>query len=246
MAISTKSFAAWKEEMSTGNPFANVVAQDIMEPFPAVLQRDGRTERTGRGAPPLGSSRAALCRSRRTIGRRCCRRKHGRRNATSITRAVGGHDARYAGDDSPTTPTFPEIFEAFSSRGCATLVVTANDRPLGYLTFDGFLSMIDPIDAESFAQTDKPADELAISSCRRRSAKPAAKATLIGRLRLGTTGEASTARRSIALERREVISYRVVEILFRDLQRQFVVVAEVDYLLQQVTSVAAAERSRQA
>ena len=36
----SKEFAAWKEEMSTGNPFANVVAQDIMEPFPAVLQRD--------------------------------------------------------------------------------------------------------------------------------------------------------------------------------------------------------------
>ena len=35
-----KEFAAWKEEMSTGNPFANVVAQDIMEPFPALLERD--------------------------------------------------------------------------------------------------------------------------------------------------------------------------------------------------------------
>ena len=56
--------------------------------------------------------------------------------------------------------SFPEIFEAFSSRGCATLVVTANDRPLGYLTCDGFLSMIDPIDAESFAKTEASADEL--------------------------------------------------------------------------------------
>ncbi len=56
--------------------------------------------------------------------------------------------------------SFPDIFEAFSSRGCATLVVTANDRPLGYLTCDGFLSMIDPVDAESFAKTDVSADEL--------------------------------------------------------------------------------------
>ena len=56
--------------------------------------------------------------------------------------------------------SFPEIFEAFSSRGCATLVVTDGERPLGYLTCDGFLSMIDPIHAESFAQTDEPADEL--------------------------------------------------------------------------------------
>src|SRR4029079_12298526 len=36
----SKEFAAWKIEMSTGNPFVNVVAQDIMEPFPALLQRD--------------------------------------------------------------------------------------------------------------------------------------------------------------------------------------------------------------
>jgi len=55
---------------------------------------------------------------------------------------------------------FPEIYEAFSSRGCSTLVVTANDRPLGYLTCDGFLSMIDPIHASSFAHIDKPADDL--------------------------------------------------------------------------------------
>jgi predicted transcriptional regulator len=57
--------------------------------------------------------------------------------------------------------TFPEIYEAFSSRGCSTLVVTAEDRPLGYVTFDGFLSMIDPITTESFAHCDKSIDELA-------------------------------------------------------------------------------------
>jgi hypothetical protein len=72
------------------------------------------------------------------------------------------------GDDSLVQPekisfdaSFPEIYEAFSSRGCATLVVTAGDLPLGYLTCDSFLSMIDPIDTETFAHTDKPADELA-------------------------------------------------------------------------------------
>ena len=35
-----KELAAWQEEMATGNPFANVVAQDIMEPFPALLEQD--------------------------------------------------------------------------------------------------------------------------------------------------------------------------------------------------------------
>ena len=40
-------------------------------------------------------------------------------------------------------------------------MVTSGDHPLGYLTCDGFLSMIDPIHIESFAETSKPADELA-------------------------------------------------------------------------------------
>ena len=34
-----KELAAWQEEMATGNPFANVVAQDIMEPFPRFWNR---------------------------------------------------------------------------------------------------------------------------------------------------------------------------------------------------------------
>ena len=49
----SKELAAWKEEMSAGNPFANVVAQDIMEPFPAFLQLRRRTERSGRRASQL-------------------------------------------------------------------------------------------------------------------------------------------------------------------------------------------------
>jgi hypothetical protein len=56
--------------------------------------------------------------------------------------------------------SFPEIYEAFSSRGCSILVVTADDQPLGYVTCDGFLSMIDPIHVDSFAHTGKSADEL--------------------------------------------------------------------------------------
>jgi hypothetical protein len=57
--------------------------------------------------------------------------------------------------------SFPDIYEAFTSRGCTELVVTAGDKPLGYITCYGFLSMIDPIHAESFAHTDKSVDELA-------------------------------------------------------------------------------------
>ena len=57
--------------------------------------------------------------------------------------------------------SFPEIYEAFSSRGCSTLVVVAGEHPLGYLTCDGFLSMIDPINAETFSNTRESADDLA-------------------------------------------------------------------------------------
>ena len=35
-----RELAAWQAEMGTGNPFANVVAQDIMEPFPALLEQN--------------------------------------------------------------------------------------------------------------------------------------------------------------------------------------------------------------
>jgi hypothetical protein len=61
----------------------------------------------------------------------------------------------------PYDASFPEIYEAFSSRGCATLVVTHDDHPLGYLTCDGFLSLIDPLHTQSFAHSDKSPDELA-------------------------------------------------------------------------------------
>ena len=60
----------------------------------------------------------------------------------------------------PYDATFPEIYEAFSTRGCGTLVVTADDRPLGYVTREGFLSMIDPIHAESFANNGETTDKL--------------------------------------------------------------------------------------
>jgi hypothetical protein len=60
----------------------------------------------------------------------------------------------------PHDATFPVIYEAFSARGCETLVVTADDRPLGYVSRDGFLSMIDPIHADSFASKGETTDKL--------------------------------------------------------------------------------------
>jgi hypothetical protein len=130
-----------------------------MEPFPAILQLD------------IEQSELADVLRISGIPVRPYVDRDGRLVGVAVDEHVGGEAlidraAGLAGETlvMPETisydASFPEIFEAFSSRGCATLVVTANDRPLGYLTCDGFLSMIDPIDAASFAQTDASADEL--------------------------------------------------------------------------------------
>jgi hypothetical protein len=155
-----EELAAWRDEMSTGNPFAAVVAQDIMTLFPGVLQCDAEqrelTEALCRSGIPV---QPYVDREGRLVG------VAADKNAAAETHVVhpaGGNSVTLA---MPETirhdATFPEIYEAFSSRGCATLVVTAEDRPLGYVTFDGFLSMIDPINAESFAHSDTAVDELA-------------------------------------------------------------------------------------
>jgi GGDEF domain-containing protein len=155
----SREFSAWKADMSSGNPFVNVVAQDIMEPFPAVLQLDAEQSEL---ADVLRSSgipvRPYVDRDGRLIGIAVDERAGGE---ALIDRASGlTGETLVMPETISFDASFPEIYEAFSSRGCATLVVTANDRPLGYLTCDGFLSMIDPIDAESFAQTEVSADEL--------------------------------------------------------------------------------------
>jgi hypothetical protein len=154
-----KELAAWNEEISTGNPFASVVAQDIMEPFPAFLSRESEhpelvdvlrradiavrpyVDRDGRlaGVEPVEANTAG-----RTAGD-----------------ASGTFDSSLATPETiPYDATFPEIYEAFSASGCGTLVVTVEDRPLGYVTRDGFLSMIEPIHAESFASKGETTEKL--------------------------------------------------------------------------------------
>ena len=82
---------------------------------------------------------------------------------------------RHPGDDTLAPPetisydaSFAEIYEAFSSRGCASLVVTDGRPPLGYLTCDGFLSMIDPIHASRSRRPTSPSTNWPTWSCRRR------------------------------------------------------------------------------
>jgi GGDEF domain-containing protein len=154
-----KELAAWNEEMSTGNPFASVVAQDIMEPFPALLRRSAEHEDLVDALRDAGIAVQPYV-------------DHEGRLDGVVTNEHDSADT-YAGDTSDTfdapmsTPetilynaTFPDIYEAFSARGCRTLVVTADDRPLGYVTREGFLSMIDPIHTESFASESTATDKL--------------------------------------------------------------------------------------
>jgi GGDEF domain-containing protein len=155
----SKELSAWKEDMSSGNPFVNVVAQDIMEPFPAVLQLDAEQNELATALRNSGIPvRPYVDREGRLVGIAADAQVPGE---TLIDRASGLTSESLAMPETIAYDAgFPEIFEAFSSRGCATLVVTANDRPLGYLTCDGFLSMIDPVDAGSFAQVAVSIDEL--------------------------------------------------------------------------------------
>jgi GGDEF domain-containing protein len=155
-----REFATWREEMATGNPFANVVAQDIMESFPALLEH-GLDEREmidalhSAGVPVL----PYVTREGRLVGVASDQNAASDAHFDTTKRLPGTLIAMP--ETIPHDATFPEIYEAFSSRGCATLVVLAEERPLGYITCDGFLSMIDPVHTQSFAHSDKSPDELA-------------------------------------------------------------------------------------
>lgn len=155
-----KELTDWQNEMSNGNPFANVVAQDIMEPFPALLElgvdQQELADSLLRAGIPV---RPYVDREGKLVG-----------VAADASAAADTHIAQNGAATPPSLDrpetisfdaSFPDIYEAFSTRGCSTLVVTSGDHPLGYLTCDGFLSMIDPIHFESFAETTKPAEALA-------------------------------------------------------------------------------------
>jgi GGDEF domain-containing protein len=155
-----KELNNWRQELAAGNPFANVVAQDIMEPFPALLEQNAPhselTEALRRAGFPLRPFVDSAGRLKGVAADECSVRETRVSDDSSgpseklVTPETIGYDA-----------SFPEIYEAFSSRGCATLVVTHDEHPLGYLTCDGFLSLIDPLHTQSFAHTNKSADELA-------------------------------------------------------------------------------------
>jgi GGDEF domain-containing protein len=167
----------WQEEMASGNPFVNVVAQDIMEPFPAVLDQHAEDSDLAKALHRVGVPiRPYVDRSGRLVGVATAESSV---RETRVGTAIGpAGESLEMPETIPYDASFPEIYEAFSSRGCSTLVVTAEDHPLGYLTCDGFLSMIDPIHVDSFAHTGNSADELAYlvvpsSTCESAAVQPA-------------------------------------------------------------------------
>jgi GGDEF domain-containing protein len=150
-----KELAAWTNEVAAGNPFAHVVAQDIMEFFPAVLTCD--------------SDQSATIAALRRAGVPVCPYvdRHGRltgvASAEEPAGATGSTHLPVLPIRKPETiqhtATFAEIYEAFSASGCSTLVVVADDHPLGYLTFNGFLSLVEPAGIGTFAEAGDTPDD---------------------------------------------------------------------------------------
>jgi hypothetical protein len=138
-----------------GNPFASVVAQDIMEPFPPTIDTDGGFHRSPDALRHLGVlAMPSVDRDGHLAGNATTDK------STEESQIEGVQDLAQP-DTVSYDASFADIYEAFSAKGCPSLIVTDGSRPLGYLTCDGFLSLIDPIHAESFAHSDKHIDELA-------------------------------------------------------------------------------------
>jgi two-component system, cell cycle response regulator len=153
----SQELSSWKHELAAGSPFANVIAQDIMEPFPAVLKHDSENQ----------AMLAALRRSGAPVWPFVDRegRLVGVASPAAATDDVAVWEPNSSGSEALTKPVtiahnaaFPEIYEAFSTQGCLIMVVVADRRPIGYLTCSGFLSLIEPINSATFS-SDEPAPE---------------------------------------------------------------------------------------
>jgi two-component system, cell cycle response regulator len=150
--------SSWKNELTTGNPFANSTAQDVMEPFPALLERDspnhallvalqrsgvpvwpyvdreGRLVGVASPSPECGAATAPEPNSRKS---------HAITRPTTI----------------PRNASFSEIKEAFSKPGCQTLVVLADRRPLGYITRGAFHSLFEPLNSATFSHREPSVED---------------------------------------------------------------------------------------
>ncbi len=150
--------SSWQSELTAGSPFANVTAQDIMEPFPAVLQRDAIDHALlaalERGRVPVWPF---VDRQGRLAG--VVTPEPGPDAVESFGHAGGSEPALTNPVTIPHDAAFPDIYDTFSREGCLTMVVVADRRPIGYLTCGGFLSLIEPITSATFASQEPPTDD---------------------------------------------------------------------------------------
>jgi GGDEF domain-containing protein len=153
-----KEHTTWQNELAAGSPFANVMAQDIMEPFPAVLKRNAGNRATLEALRRSGAPVWPFVdRDGRLVG------VGSPGTEMEEADALSSHSSDVEPLTEPVTiahdAAFQEIYEAFSTQGCLTMVVVADRRPIGYLTCSGFLSLIEPIDSATFASDEPPTDD---------------------------------------------------------------------------------------
>ena len=150
-----KESAAWQSELTGGSPFGNLTAQDIMEPFPLLLKYNSDNS----------AMLATLRRSNVPVWPYVD--QEGKLVGVASPEAAADPAARRGSNGEPTPAitspvtieykaTFPEIYDTFSTQGCLEMVVVADRRPIGYLTLNGFFSLIEPIDSATYSS-----DELA-------------------------------------------------------------------------------------
>jgi two-component system, cell cycle response regulator len=153
-----QELSAFQSELTADNSFGKVIAQDIMESFPAILERDS----------PNHALLAALLHSKapvlpfvdhegRFVGVAPSTLAADESAAWQWT-ASGSHALVNLGTI-PHNTAFPEICRAFSAPGCHALVVVADHRPIGYLTRVGFFSLIRPIDSATYTNNEAVSED---------------------------------------------------------------------------------------
>lgn len=138
--------ARWQQEMSDGNPFAHVVALDIMEHFPVILREGADQE----------SQYRALARA----GVECVPCVGVEGELLGVVDLSGEEPVNLPTETIAAGAGFSEIYETFSTRNCSLLIVESAGQPMGYLTCEGFLSLIEPVSPASFASGGPAAGEL--------------------------------------------------------------------------------------
>jgi GGDEF domain-containing protein len=153
---SASDVARWQTELAAGNLFSSATAQDLMEPFTAVLDHEAPNAAVlaalhGAGVAvwPLVDREGRLV----AIGSPENTADDVQPNATengshAIASKTINHNA-----------TLAEVNQAFSKQNCHALVVVAGRRPIGYLSRSSLEALLKPIDSETFATSEPIHDD---------------------------------------------------------------------------------------